>query len=142
MSYTNGWTRSFSFIVDSNKIYLSPYKIDTTCYGILPDTLFYLIDTFVQKVVTDTSIRTTKEKCFDCDVVAIQIVTKKDTINISQAGNIDKNIWSIINSLRTFSDSGRHQKKHSITFLETRNIVIPLPPKIGKPSTVTKKSGR
>ena len=117
VSYTDGQAKSFSFIVDTNKIYLSPHNIDTTYYGILPDTIFAFIDRFVVKLLNDTSIQSTGDKCYDCSVVAIQVVTKSDTIRISQANKIDQPIRNIINSLQTFIYEGRHQKINSIIFL-------------------------
>jgi hypothetical protein len=130
MSYTNGWAKDFSFFVDSNKIFFSPYNIDSTYYGVLPDSIFSLIDSFVFNLSDDTTMKSNDNTCFDCSVVAIQIVTKIDTTRINQTRNIDKAIWIIVNSLQSFIDNGKHNKINSLTFLETRNIIKPLPPKI------------
>lgn len=144
ISYISGGTRGFSFIVDTTKIYFSSYNIDTTYYGILPDTIFASIDTLAFKLLSDTSQRSTDDNCCDCDVVAIQIATNNDTIKVCQAGTIDKQIWSIINSLQRFIDNGKHEKINAITFFETRNVIVPPPPTIYKtsfkPAIVRKKS--
>ena len=50
ISYYNGWTRGFSFFVDTSKIFLASTKPDTLMYGILPDSTFETISSNLLKL--------------------------------------------------------------------------------------------
>jgi hypothetical protein len=144
ISYTNGWTKGFSFIVDSNKIYFSPKKLDSMFYGILPDSIFNLIDNIFLKIKSDTTIKSKDQGCVDCSIISIQVVAKEDTICINQTGDLDKIFLSVIRSLQTFLDNGRLQPTRATIFLETQKSVSPTPTpmidiKFRPPAT---KSGR
>jgi len=145
ISYTNGWTRGFSFIVDSNKIYLSPQRFDTTYYGIIPDSVFKIIDTTFSKIRLDTNIKSKDEGCVDCSVLAVKIVASGDTIRINQTGDLDKVFYPLIELLQSFIREGNHQTIKAAVFLETQSVVMPPPPIIHdkkfKPPETTKKNG-
>jgi hypothetical protein len=128
ISYTNGWTKGFSLLVDSNKIYFSQQKSDTIYFGILPDTIFKVIDGLVLIIVNDRTLKSKNRGCEDCSVVAIQALIKTDTIRINQSGDVDEVFWPVINIIQTFIDKGKHQKIRSLFFFETTSSVNPSPP--------------
>jgi hypothetical protein len=146
VSYTNGWTRGFSFIVDTNKIFFSPQRLDTIYYGILPDTICKMLDTTFLKIHNNQNIKSKDEGCMDCSVLSIKIISNGDTTRINQIGDLDNIFYPLIKSLQTFIDSNKHQTIQAVIQLETRLVVAPPPPKIDetkfKPPLVTKKSGR
>lgn len=146
ISYTNGWTKGFSFIVDTNKIFFSPQKQDTTYYGILPDTIFKIFDTIFQEIRSDQSIKSKDEGCVDCSVLAVKIISNGDTTRIIQIGDLDNVFYPLIKSLQKFIDSSKHQTIPGVVWPDTKSIVAPPPPKIDetkfKPPVVRKKSGR
>ena len=130
ISFSDGWAKRFSFTVDSNKIYFSPQQSYITYYGILPDTIYQIINTTVLRVRSDSTIKSKDKGCVDCPVIAVKIVSKNDTIRISQAGDLSNIFFSLLKSLETFINSGRHQSIQSVLLLETKSIVTPQPPKI------------
>ena len=146
ISYTNGWTKGFSLFVDTSKIYFSPQRWDTTYYGILPDTIFKMLDTTFLKIQADKNIKSKDEGCVDCSVLAIKIVANGDTTRIQQTGNLDNLFYPLIKTLQHFIDSNKHQKIKAVVWLDTKSIVTPPPPKVDetnfKPPVVTKKSSR
>jgi len=127
IGYTNGWTKGFSFWVDSNKIFLSPHKFDTIKYGLLPDSLMLLIDTTLLKILSDTSIKSKDDGCVDCSIFAMQTIIGKDTIIIHQIGNINKVFWPVIKTIERFVDSVNHATMRATLFLESQRIVLPPP---------------
>src|SRR3954466_11173139 len=72
ISYKDGWTRSFSLFTDSSKVYFSPQKWDSTFYGILPDSIFEVLNTTALKIVSN-KLKPQKTNCFDCPVIAVKI---------------------------------------------------------------------
>ena len=146
ISYTNGWGKGFSFIFDSNKIFFSPQHWDTTYYGILPDTIFNLLDTTFLRIRNDDNIKSKDGGCVDCSVLAIKIISGGDTTRINQTGYLDNLFSPVIKSLQRFIDSSEHNKIQAIVLLDTKLIISPRPPKIEKakikPLVTTEKSGR
>jgi len=147
VSYTNGWTKGFSLFVDSNKIYLLPQRWDTTYFGILPDTIFRIIDTTFLKIQSDKQIKSKDGGCVDCPILALKIISKGDTIRINQIGKLDSIFYPLIKSLQTFVDKSRHQSIRSVVWLDTKFIVSPPPPPVDEntkftPSPASKQSGR
>jgi hypothetical protein len=131
ISYTTGWNKGFSFLVDSNKIYFLKQRPDTLCYGILPDSIFRRIDSVFIKIRPDTFVKSKRIECIDCPVVAIQAVKNNDTIRMNQYGeNINKIFYSLVDSLQFFLDHSKHQKIRTFLYFETENVTSPLPPKI------------
>jgi hypothetical protein len=141
ISFTNGWAKGFSFFVDTNKIYFSPHGLDTANYGVLPDSIFKIIDSNCEKIQSDTTIKSKDAGCVDCSVAAIKIISKGDTTRINQTGDIDKEIVAIVKSLQKFIDSSRHETIGAVIILETRFVVSPPPAEIStkfKPPNSTK----
>ncbi len=145
ISYSNGWTKSFSFIVDSNKIYFSPQRGDTAYYGSLPDTVLKVFETTFLKI-SDQTIQSKDAGCVDCSVVAIKIVSNGDTTRIQQLGGLDHIFYPLIRTVQRFLDSSKHQTIQAVVRLETKSIVTPPPPRIEatkfKPPIMTRRSGR
>lgn len=44
ISFFDGWRTRFSFTTDTSKLYLATYNADTLKYGILPDSIFEIIN--------------------------------------------------------------------------------------------------
>ncbi len=132
MSYTNGWGKNFSCVVDSNKIYLIAVKPDTIYYGILPDSIFVLLDSCFLKIKANSHIRSHDSGCVDCSIVAVKFVSKKkgDTIHINQTGDINTNFQPVIYAMQNLIERGVHSRINSTMFLETQRIILPLPPKV------------
>ena len=130
ISFNSGWNKGFSFLVDSNKIYFSKQRSDTVCYGILPDSIFRLIDSVFIKVQLNNLVVSKGSQCIDCPVVAIQAIKNNDTIRIHQyGGDISQVFYPLVNSLHFFLDHSKHQKIRSFLFFETENVTSALPPK-------------
>lgn len=132
LSYTNGWTRSFSFRVDSNKIYFSPITWDTVYYGIVPDTLFAFIDSTISGNIFRQQSKINPISCYDCSVIGILLVTNRDTIKIRQSGgDIDKSFYELIRQTENLI-----YQKHDILLtniaitLETEKLIKQSPPPV------------
>jgi len=130
LSYTNGWTKSVSILVDSNRIYLSPQAWDTTYFGILPEPIFAMMDSIAVKIRSDKKLQSKDEGCVDCPVLAIKIITNGDTIRINQVGKTDSLFHPLVPLLQKHIDSGRHQYTKAVLWLDTRAIVSPPPPPV------------
>ena len=141
MSYSNGWTINLSFLVDSNKIYFSPKESDTSVYGILPDSIFLLIDSVCSEMVHNNII-SKNSGCLDCPVMAVRVITKKDTIQAKQTGDIDHIFLALIKNMQDFLHSGKHSLINSNLLLQTqRSVSYPVPPIVdssSKPAGKTK----
>jgi hypothetical protein len=101
--------------------FTSLLKIKTRCnYGILPDTIFKIIDSTYVKVENDT----TKESlgCDDCVEVALKIIAKGDTTLKYKVLIHDTVFQPVIKTLQTFVDSGKHNTIKSVTAFETQNL--------------------
>ena len=87
MSYRGGSYGGFSFHVDSNKIFFAPPihprdALDTVKYGMLPDSVLQIINQLVGLLSTDTTIKSIRNDCVGCSLVAIRTVTANDTIQL------------------------------------------------------------
>jgi hypothetical protein len=146
ISYTDGWIKGFSFLADSNKIYFSPRRFDTTYYGILPDAIFKMLDTAFLRIRNNQAVKSKDEGCVDCSVLAIKIISSSDTIRINQTGYLDKIFNPLIKTLQKFIDSSKHQSIRSVLWLDTKSIVTSSPHKINEtkfnPPIMRNKSGR
>jgi hypothetical protein len=105
----DGWIKRFCFRVDSNKIYMIP-RSNTMDYGLLPDSIFRMIDTLCYKMSID-SIRSNDIGCYDCSVLYVKMINHDDTLRIKQTNRID-NFLPLIKSLETLIDSGKHKTIH------------------------------
>ncbi len=129
ISYSAGWTKGFSLFVDSNKIYFSPEEFDKIYYGILPDTIFKLLDVAFLKILNEKTIKSKDDGCQDCPTLAIQIISNNDTIKIHQTGAFSNILDSAINTLQKFIDGTKHASIPGFVWLGTKSIVRKLPPK-------------
>lgn len=134
--YYDGWGGGIRLYVDTNQIYKCPYDFDTIYTGKLPDTLFALVESNVLKIKGDTSLKSQEKKCFDCSVTTVRIISHtNDTLIIR---NMKYGyLKSLIQPLKTFKDTNKHQKIWSIFFDESPLIPTELPPLIS-PKTIKK----
>lgn len=125
ISYMSGWIGQFSFLVDSDKIYISPASSGEIRYGILPDSIFNIIDSTFLMIMKDSSLRSNLiENCIDCSETAIKIVSKNDTIRIHQKGQNSAALGPLINTIELFLDSGRHRSINNYPqYLETSELL-------------------
>jgi hypothetical protein len=79
ISFTDGWKKSFPFLVDTNKIYFSRVRLDKTYYGILPDSIFGIIDSCFIRIHDDTAIKSNHVNADDVSVLSVKIVTNAET---------------------------------------------------------------
>lgn len=132
IGYSNGWTDGISFWVDSNKIFFAPQKYDLVKYGLVPDSIFTVIDMTLQKIISDTTIKSKDRSCEDCLVFGLQTIIGQDTIIIHQRGDIDNVFKPLIKTIQFFIDSISHPTIRSRLFLESQNIAfappLPTPP--------------
>jgi hypothetical protein len=130
ISYSNGWFGKFSLMVDSNKIFVSPGHWDTAYYGLLPDSLFNLVEKTVTDI-TNKSIIPSDDGCIsDCTVAAIKMVVGTDTTRITQHGELSPKLYRLINPLEAFLKTGRLQTMRSVVILETEAVISPPPPRV------------
>lgn len=130
INYTDGWTKKFSLIVDSNKIYFVPLKWDSAFYGILPDSIFNTIKETAQKIKDDKNVKSNAIECNDCAVISIKLINNRDTIRIKQSGNLNSHFIPLINTLQHFIDSSHHQTIQAFIQMDKKSSVIPPPPLI------------
>jgi hypothetical protein len=127
ISFTDGWKKEFSFFVDTNKIYFSPVRSNKTYYGILPDSIFKILDSCFLRIHNDTAIKSTHEVGEDVSILSLKIVTNSDTIFINQTNDINKVFFPVIKAIQKFIDSDKRSIIHSDIFLETQAFVRPMP---------------
>lgn len=125
ISYTNGWTSGFTFVVDTNRIYFSPQKDGVTYYGIASDTIVRMLDTAFLKVRNGRGLTSKDDGCVDCPVLAVKVISGGDTIRITQTGKVDRGFYPIVKALQEFIDNGQHQSIPSDGWFETRPVVVP-----------------
>jgi hypothetical protein len=122
LSFTDGWAKAFSFYVDSNRVYIAPYRLDTAFYGLLPDSLYNTVDAAFTKAICDTNIKSYYESCQDCPALAVKILVAGHTIRINQTDRIDTLFNPVIESIQTFIDGGNHQFIRAALFFETDSL--------------------
>ncbi len=126
LSYFNGSGVSLSFRVDSNRIFFLPTHWDSLKYGILPDSIFYSIDTTVYLLQNNTITKSINKFCHDCPSLALNVKTGQDTIKVFQDGRIDKRLWKVVKQLEFFADSVGHNYTSAFMRLETMEKLIPI----------------
>ena len=135
ISFTNGWTRGFSFLVDTCKIFIASTKADTVQFGLLPDSIFKLIDTTLLVLRNDTTIKSKVSNCSDCSAVSLKAIFTNDTIRIFQAGDdIDKIFMPVISILQAFIGNSHHTEIAALNW-DTQSQILPpsvLPPGLDK----------
>lgn len=127
IGYSNGWTTGISFLVDSNKIFFSPQKSNLVKYGVVPDSIFLVIEAAFQKTVADTTIKSRDRSCEDCSEFVLQAIIGHDTINIHQRGQIDSTFTSLVKTIQNFTESTSHPIIRIQLFLESQKIAFPPP---------------
>lgn len=120
ISYSNGWTPGFTILIDSNKVYFSHYTLDSIFYGILPDSIFSLVDSSAIDIKKDTTIKSNKFDCDDCATIAIRIETLSDTIKIFRAGGIHPKLSKLVATLSEFNNAIVHNQIPSQITFKTR----------------------
>ena len=147
LSFTDGWSTRFSFSVDSSKFFLGTYKFDTLRYGVLPDSIFEIVNKNALKLLTDKSIPNTNIKCYDCPSISILVISNKDTMRLLQKGQVSDSIFfGLVDVLSDFLASRNNNSWKVLPFPQTlfetlQPIIPPLPPTIRKrePNEIKKK---
>ena len=132
MTYSNGWTPGFTTLIDSNRIYFSPIKSDSVHYGLLPDSIFQLVDSVAVIIQNDTTIKSGELNCDDCTIVAIKVETGKDTIRYFKAGSIHPKLGKAVAMLAAFNRSLFGNKIPSKLQFDTRLDAVNGPTVISK----------
>ena len=91
VSFTNGWSDRFSFSVDTSKVFLAAYRFDTLRYGILPDSIFEIINKNAFTLLNDKSITNTNQECYDCS--SISVLVSQDSIFLPNMPSTCLNIF-------------------------------------------------
>jgi len=128
ISYRSGFEGNFDVIIDTNKIFFSNqgYGIQ---YGILPDSIYILIDSAVITTLNNINKVSKKTDCQDCPMIGITCITNSDTIKIHQQGREIENVFR-----KLFSPMYNliRQKNNSVPinemFFKTRRLYKNLPP--------------
>ncbi len=126
ISYDQVLGGSFSFIVDTNKIYFYNDNLEYTYYGTLPDSIFASIDSLAF-ILVNNKLHNIPDECYDCAKVAIQVITKVDTFNAKQFSYIDVQIWKKIGTLKKLKYYTPTSKLYGLTYFSTRNIITQMP---------------
>jgi hypothetical protein len=125
ISYTNGWTRGFSFLIDSSKVFIASTQKDSIEFGHASDSIFKFIDSTLFVIKNDTTIKTKANNCSDCSLVSLKAIINSDTIRIFQAGNdIDRKILPLVNKLKSFINNPQYTKVSAFNW-ETQQEVLP-----------------
>lgn len=141
LSFSDGWSTRFSFSIDTSKVYLASYKFDTLKYGILPDSIFKIINKNAFQLFNDTTIKNKNKKCYDCSEISVLAILKGDTVGVVQKGDVSDTVffpvvYSIYNYLETSKSSWKwYPFPHSQLLFETsKSIMPPLPPPVQPPT--------
>lgn len=73
---------SFYITIDSTGQYRHLYKGKNT--GVLPDSVLAALDTLINSIITDTTIKTNDALCCDCKTLFLKIIRNTDTLRITQ----------------------------------------------------------
>jgi hypothetical protein len=129
IDFTNGWAEGFIFRLDSVGIYFSrPFSLETAYYGLLPDSIFDEVNENILKILNDSTVKSSREgTCADCPALLLEFISDGKTHSIRQEGQyIDSLVWSVVEPLWEFSDSGKHQQLN--LFWEGPSLFSPFPP--------------
>jgi hypothetical protein len=126
MSYTNGWLGSFSFFIDTNKVFFAPKYQDSVFYGVVPDSIFAIVDLSFQHIKKDRkNLKDIIENCSDCDDIAVETIIGSDTLRFRQRGKINNVFARLIKPLRNYIDSNKQSSLHAYMFFNTYNRLHP-----------------
>ena len=133
LSFNDGWSTRFSFSVDSSKFFLGTHKFDTLRFGVLPDSIFEIVNKNAFKVLTDKSIPNTNIQCYDCPSISVLIMSNKDTVRLLQKGQVSDTVFfGLVNVLSDFLASNHNASYKVFAFpqllFETLEPVMPPPP--------------
>lgn len=113
ISYFDGWSR-FSFAVDTSKVYLAAFKADTLEYGILPDSIFEIVNKNAFLIFKDKSITSKSVECWDCPEISILATFLSDTVKIVQKGSVsDKVFFPVLIAIHKFNEKSRSNGKYN-----------------------------
>jgi len=132
ISYSNGWTPGFTFLVDSTRVFFSPKTTDTVYYGVVPDSLMSAIQTTISSIQNDSSIKSNKINCSDCPLMSMEAVAKGKVIKLFQAGEIAPAVGKLIAQLKQFLQKSNLHFIPSTMIFETKYDAVEAPPKILK----------
>jgi hypothetical protein len=132
VSFRGGWSNSFSLLVDTSKVFLAAYKFDTLRYGILPDSIFEIINKTAFTILTDKSITNTNE---DCSSISVLVTLNRYTVRLLQKGNISNKVFfphidAITKYLKTSKSSWKLNPFPQFIFETIEPILPPRPPQI------------
>ena len=144
MSFFDGWSKRFSFSLDTSKVYLAAYKADTLRYGILPDSVFEVINKNALVLFTDKTITNKNKECNDCSEISILATFKNDTVRLLQKGDIsDRVFFPVVEAINNYLETSRSNWKLNrfpqLLFETIDSILPPLPPKVEPPKKRSKK---
>ena len=102
-TYRNQLDTFFDFRVDSNRIFFYPKTWDTVYYGIIPDTLFSLIDSSVSYILKSMPFEKREATLKDTSLFGIILIANNDTIQLLQVNKeINKVFLKMIPPLESF----------------------------------------
>ena len=137
LSFFDGWSSRFSISIDTSKVYLAAYKADTLRYGILPDSVFDIINKNALLLFNDSTITNKNRECFDCSEISILTTLKGDTVRLLQKGDVsDRVFFPVVEAINNYLETSRSSWKlypfpHSQLLFETsKSILPPLPPPV------------
>jgi hypothetical protein len=148
LGYSNGWTKSVAFRVDSNRIFFALKRNDKSIkYGLVPDSILQLIEATLSKTISRKIVSSTNNICEDCSTIILEAIEGRDSILIQQNGNIDRIFWPIITALQPFIASELHSTFDPNLLQQLQAMFSPPPPPSPKnrlfmPPKEATKSGR
>ena len=146
LSFFDGWSRRFSISIDTSKVYLATYKADTLKYGILPDSVFDIINKNALLLFNDSTIRNKNRECFDCSEISILATLKGDSVRLLQKGDVSERFFFIVEVINNYLETSRSSWKlypfpySQLLFETSKSILPPLPPPVQPLPKKTKKS--
>ena len=145
LSFYDGWCNRFSFSVDTSKVYLAAYKADTLRYGLLPDSVFEIINKNAFLLFSDKTITNKNKECWDCSEISILATLKNDTVRLLQKGDVsDRVFFPLVDAIYKYLETSRSSWKLNpfpqILFETIKPILPPLPAPVRPPFKKTKSS--
>lgn len=138
LSFFDGWSKRFSFSIDTSKVYLTAYKGDTLRYGILPDSVFEIINKNAFLLFNDKPTTNKNKECNDCSEISILATFKNDTVRLLQKGDIsDRVFFPVVEAINNYLETSRSSWKLNpfpqLLFETIDSILPPVPPKVDPP---------
>jgi hypothetical protein len=134
VSYHGELGTRFSFSVDTSKVFLAVTRADTLRYGILPDSVFEIINNNAFRLFNDKSIKNEDNGCDDCPEVSILVTFKNDTVRLVQQRIVsDSILYPVIRAIDKFLRTGKSSWKinpYAQQMFETIYPILHLPPPI------------